>query len=312
VGLGAVALVAACGVEPKGGGPEVGVGAEALVVGNGISLNGISLNGISLNGISLNGISLNGISLNGISLNGISLNGTSLNGISLNGISLNGTDFTGALVSGQLSDGTGLALRIDGITVDPDPANSDLLLYAVSYQTTSGWSPLCGSDPATGMPVRATAVAGRWNYQSGVPGGGSPIPDATAFTFACLNSVIAKCLEAGYKPWVTRGGVPLGDHHTACTRLLRADYCGDGTANTVNGTPVNLYDDLAIQTDSVGWPFEAEWGTQGARCVKRPRFGDTSPRHLCPGRNLHQPRCGALADFATGTLLMSESQENED
>jgi hypothetical protein len=295
--VGGVAL-AACGGASLDA-ELVGESTSAVVVGNGISLNGISLNGISLNGISLNGISLNGISLNG----------TSLNGISLNGISLNGTDFSGALVSGELSDGNSLVLRIDGITANPDPANADILLYRVSYQTQAGWTPLCGIDAATGQPAMATAVAGRWNYRSGVPGGGSPIDDATAFTFSCLQSVITKCLEAGYKRWVSPS---LAEHHTACTRLLRADYCGDGTPNTVDGTPVNLYDDLGIQTDSVNWPFEAEWVSAGARCVKRERFGHTSPHRLCAHHDLFDPHCGSLHHFHTGTLLMSESQRHDD
>ncbi|HEU4408415.1 MAG TPA: ADYC domain-containing protein [Polyangiaceae bacterium] len=38
----------------------------------------------------------------------------------------------------------------------------------------------------------------------------------------------------------------LQNHLVACTRMLRADDCGDGTSYTVNGTTINLYDGVVI------------------------------------------------------------------
>jgi hypothetical protein len=49
--------------------------------------------------------------------------------------------------------------------------------------------------------------------------------------------------------------------------MLRADYCGTGTSHTVDGTTVNLYDNLGIQVDNQAWPPEAEWTAAGALCV---------------------------------------------
>jgi ADYC domain len=252
---------------------------------NGISLNGISLNGISSNGISSNGISLNGISLNGISSNGISSNGISLNGISSNGISLNGMDFIGVHVNGMLSNGGTLELRIDDIdALDGD--NDDVLAYEVSAATDSGWVSLCGYE-TDGSMRRALAVPGTWNSATGAW-------SASDFSFACRKASIAKCVEFGYKSWLG-----FGDHHLACVRMLRADYCGDGTAHTVNGTPINLYDDAGVQSDTESWPVDAEWGPDGALCVNHVRGGSQPSCYSAK----YSASCGS---FASGALLIDE------
>jgi hypothetical protein len=65
----------------------------------------------------------------------------------------------------------------------------------------------------------------------------------------------------------------LRDHHQACTRMARADYCGNGRSYTFNDTPIDLYDRLQtrLQTRSTvgasNWAPEAEWGPNGATCV---------------------------------------------
>jgi len=52
--------------------------------------------------------------------------------------------------------------------------------------------------------------------------------------------VIAKCYRWGYRPWVTGYG-DLATMHWTCTRLARADYCGDGVPHTRNGTTINVW-----------------------------------------------------------------------
>jgi hypothetical protein len=281
---------------------QVSAANEALSANNGISLNGISLNGISLNGTSLNGISLNGISLNGISLNGtmvngislngtsvngISLNGISLNGISLNGISLNGTDFIGAHLSGLLSNGDGLDMRIDDIA-PLDGTNADVLAYAIAASTDGGWVPLCGYEP-DGSVKRALVVPGTWNVQTGAWSDSSE-----AFSFACRHASVAKCVEFGYKTWLG-----FADHHHACVRMLRADYCGDGTPHTITGTPINLYDNAGVQVDTETWPVDAEWTPDGALCVNHNRGGVEPPCYA----EKYSATCGS---FSSGALLIDE------
>jgi hypothetical protein len=101
----------------------------------------------------------------------------------------------------------------------------------------------------------------------------------------------------------------LGLYHQACTRLIRADYCGDGTPWTVNGRRINVYDHLGIQYDSEKWIFEAEWDVNGARCLQAQRVRDMqtageSPRQCIVKKA--QTKCGLPSNFNSGTLLMNE------
>src|SRR5207244_135325 len=72
----------------------------------------------------------------------------------------------------------------------------------------------------------------------------------------------------------------LKDYHQACTRMARADYCGNGTSHTVEGNLIDMYDNLGIRTRSVTaergvdpslLSFEAAWGPDGAYCLDHVR-----------------------------------------
>jgi hypothetical protein len=290
---------------------------------NGMSLNGMSLNGMSLNGMSLNGMSLNGMSLNGMSLNGMSLNGMSLNGMSLNGMSLNGTELTGVATSGQVvsgtalvgaelngvvSNGASLPMRVDAAATLPAP-NDDVWAYEVSYRLDDGvWRPLCGTT--AGQPVLAVPLAGTWDYGVG-PTGGAWTASTSSFTLACRGTAISKCVELGYKPWSTVGGVSLRDHHQTCTRVLRADYCGNGQPGTLNGWQINLHDPIGVQADTENgptWVFEAEWSASGALCVDEYRVLELVVGGDVPTCALEKlsDSCGE-GTFSAGALMRSES-----
>jgi ADYC domain len=116
----------------------------------------------------------------------------------------------------------------------------------------------------------------------------------------------------GYKPWrkalVCAKGqgctkVNLADHHQACTRMLRADYCGDGTSYTVDDVEINVYDGLGIRVDSEAWASEAEWDADGALCLSSPRISASQP--TCAGA-LKRASCGQTTSFGSGALLISE------
>jgi len=275
---------------------------QDLVGDNGVSINGVSINGVSINGVSINGVSINGVSINGVSINGVSINGVSINGVSINGVSINGnalsaettdgqvltgTDFVGALLGATLSDGTAITLRVDSATT-LEGANDDVWAYGVSVEVDDGWARLCGDD-VDGSPKLAIPVQGTWNVVTGAwsDTGGE-------FSFACRKASVAKCVEFGYKPWLG-----LGDEHHACVRMLRADYCGNGTPYTVNGTPINFYDHLGIQNDEAEWPVDGEWTPNGALCLNHHR-GLTTP--TCYDE-LYSESCGT---FSNGALLVNE------
>jgi hypothetical protein len=249
-----------------------------LTTENGGSLNGGSLNGGSLNGGSLNGGSLNGNNLSG-ALVSVDYALAAVNGSSdLDWVQLEGTTFRakkGAVIYtgydflwseffGNLGDGRKARLRVSNMRQAAAP-NSDLFEYWVEYQDDAGtWYPACRDS--TGTAVWAYPVKGVYDYRQGVPTGGAHIEDPAHFTFACAGGAITKCINMGYRLWTSRNGVPLAPYHQACTRLLRGDYCGDGSSYTQDGNRVNLYDRLGIQQDTENWVFEANWDANGARC----------------------------------------------
>ncbi|HSS03122.1 MAG TPA: ADYC domain-containing protein [Kofleriaceae bacterium] len=271
---------------------QLGEAQQEVDSNNGISLNGISLNGISLNGKSLNGISLNGISLNGISLNGVAISGNATTAPPLNGASIVGSTWTGTTTSG-----TSIPLRIDR-AVQGTGTNADLWFYGISFQTTSGWSPLCGLD-ATGTPVLAVSVAGTWKTVGGDTA--SYAASTTQFTLACRAKTVAKCVELGYKTFKGRT-----TQLQTCVRLLRGDFCGNGTPYTVDGTVINIYDNVGVQADTEAWGAEAEWTPSGARCInsnKSQRFDlvlQQAPKCI----KTKSLTCGTT--FTNGAVLIDE------
>jgi hypothetical protein len=98
------------------------------------------------------------------------------------------------------------------------------------------------------------------------------------FELACTSGALGKCVRFGYPPWGAAKGVPLRDVYNACIRMVRADYCGDGTPATKDGERIDIYDDLAIQThvNEATMDFEAGWTADGAVCVRHVRVKENT------------------------------------
>ena len=136
---------------------------------------------------------------------------------------------------------------------------------------------------------RALAMSGVWDAS----GARQEVPGR--FTLACENGAIAKCVNWGYKPWALKDGRPMTELHQACTRMARADYCGDGRSHTHQNTSIDMYDSLEVLARATqataGWDparasFEAAWTPEGAHCLARTRDGRKLESILaeCPGR----------------------------
>lgn len=93
-----------------------------------------------------------------------------------------------------------------------------------------------------------------------------------------------KCLAMGYRE---------RDQVSACQRAMRADFCGDGTAHTIDGVIVDFVDGI-IQVQDSTWPLEAGWTPDGALCVSR----DVRRRGL---------RAGSLIAACTRSLPICKS-----
>jgi hypothetical protein len=189
-------------------------------------------------------------------------------------------DLAGAMV--HLGDaGTGIyTLRIDTVIADPAPGPTRLYDLSVKTPGSDGWQKLCEPD-AQGRTT-AIPVPGSWaedRFVHGAPG---------EFTFACTAGARGKCLRLGYLPWAaTPAGESMAPYHAACTRMMRADYCGDGTPHTVIGMQVQLFDRAGIipQFDRDFGSFEAAWGPDGAVCIAHarvPAFPLDAVLRACP------------------------------
>ncbi|QRK12916.1 hypothetical protein JQX13_24525 [Archangium violaceum] len=310
--LGALLLSACAGpIEAENDSEaELAIIANPLLAENGGNLNGGNLNGGNLNGNDLSNfvvsVNFNPSRKGNHELDTVWLQGTTFYGYDgqEDGRIIRDTDFIGVEFQGNLGDGGTVRMRITGMNAAPAP-NADLKLYSVQYFDAKDytWKPACRD--AAGTVVQAIPVQGVWNYLQDVPGGGSKYSDPERFTFACLGGAIAKCTLFGYRPWASYNGTPLEPYHQACTRLVRADYCGSGRSFTVAGNRINLYDPLGIQQDTEEWMFEAAWDVNGARCF----YALNRTHSELPCFNSRQDLlCGVdLGSNSLGVLLRNET-----
>jgi|GEM_PF-2460659 len=151
-----------------------------------------------------------------------------------------------------------------------------------------------------GVPVRCAAVNGGTNSDWMVPVHGTYDEDtgardttnATRFTFGCHHDVIAKCYRWGYQPWKDTTTGNMGDAHAVCTRMARADYCGNGGTQTQEGTHIvfwdrgvlpNIFPRPGAGEISAHEPFEAGWNKRGAVCLSHARWKQLPPPPFaCP------------------------------
>ncbi|WP_437721979.1 ADYC domain-containing protein [Sorangium sp. So ce861] len=312
--IGAVSLAACAPAEPQ---RDEAIGSSSFAV--------TRLNGLHVNGLTSNGLAATGISAEGMSADDDAIEGITVDGAELVAGSTRGGDFAGSALVASFLDGSTVALRIESAV--QSPSDPDFWLYELSYRDGDHAVSACG-EGEDGAARPAIALAGRWDPSTGTATGGDWIDDPSQLTLACLDSALAKCAMAGYKPWQTVEecdgagdcrSLSLRPFHQACTRMIRADYCGDGQPHTRNGVPVNIWDNVAIQTPELtgaGWAKNAEWSPEGAVCIDTLRYdpdGATSAYIAahCPERQSASFSCfGAQSTFFTenGTSVSVEER----
>jgi hypothetical protein len=200
-------------------------------------------------------------------------------------------------------------LRIDGVMADPDaPRELDLYDLSVRAPASERWDKLCEPDPYG--HTAALVVPGSWDaegrFVSGAPGD---------FSLACTAGARGKCVRFGYLPWASApNGESMAGHHAACVRMVRADYCGDGTPHTVPGVTIQIFDRAGVHglSDAAFGAFEAVWGPDGAACLartRRPEFPLADILRQCPrlARVLPAACTEAAIDTLPGALLGNRS-----
>jgi ADYC domain-containing protein len=194
----------------------------------------------------------------------------------------------GAVLKGTSSAGRPVEVAI--CEAEPSAEDETLVRYRIDIwdERSTSWVNPCIATGQTSQP-RVFAVPGVWDAS------GARRDVRGRFTFACEGGVIAKCINWGYKPWGLKDGKPLTQLHQACTRMARADYCGNGQSHTAENTVIDMYDSLGLlertTQASAGWvpeqaSFESSWTPEGAQCMSHTRHGEEVESILaeCPGR----------------------------
>ena len=194
----------------------------------------------------------------------------------------------GRVLQGTSSEGQGVEVALCEAEVEGEEEEMTWYRVEAWNPVAQEWENPCKASGSMTRP-RALAVSGVWD------GSGGHQQEKGKLTLACEGGVISKCIRWGYKPWAFRGGKSLVRLHQACTRMARADYCGNGVSYTREGTTIDMYDEMGVQQPSTeaseGWAparasFEAAWGPEGAVCVARTRDGRglEEIEKECPGR----------------------------
>lgn len=267
---GALMLLGACGSEPP---PLCSDGTQGCLTSAtkpARVLQARVLQARVLQGSATSSSTVHEVRIDGELVDSVHLEGTVLVG-QLHGAELRGADFVGATIVQREQDGSLFDSTLTQVEADPADATGEILLYTLTAvnPSTGAVENLCQADVA-GL-AKAIPVGGSWSST------GAHTPSATTFTFGCTRGVIAKCVRFGYKPWKVIGGRSMVEYHQACTRMARADYCGDGVSRTEDGTEIDLYDDLGINQRSPlnllsPMLFEAAWSPQGAYCISKSRW----------------------------------------
>lgn len=277
---------------------------------------GRKMQGRKMQGTNVQGIALENLSLLGFRYAGATLGDHALANLRVvkgelvaerDGVTVRGTSLAGARIFGDATDGVQLVeveYRIASVVpelAENDPTNSgNTFLYRIEQFATDTWVDAC--DPDESGRYAAIPVAMTWNDAA------ARVPSTQHFTFGCTSAVIAKCYRWGYRPWLTGyGGANFSDLHQTCTRVARADYCGDGRSFTEDGTMINVWDRLPppgpIQSAGLlpplGFIFEAGWNTDGAVCLSRSRWLvnnllNLEVANLCPDRLIPPTILGGL------------------
>jgi hypothetical protein len=199
-------------------------------------------------------------------------------------------------------------------------------------------TPIC----RTASSGYALAVPHAWSMS------GELLRNPDYFTFACMpapvsvdppqlegGGVIAKCIDWGLPPWPvneTQDEQEALQLHQACVRMATADYCGEGRANTIEGTPLSFYNlrglpsgalpetlPSMLEDNSQGEVFlEAVWAVDDCGnkvqplCLGRKRWASLALDGACLDRDKVEGQAQRRLGGAAGSLSPCEGVKLED
>ena len=212
---------------------------------------------------------------------------------------LKGEDLKGAIVTiAGMKD-----LKIADVQADPLDKLHEIRLFDLLQQDAGGeWKPICkrSYDGRTSALVMAEPE------------------DATKITIICAAANYAKCARFGYAPWRTApDGRSMALWHQACLKMLPAEYGGDGVPHTVNGTMIDVFDFIGINSPTPSddaMDFEAGWTPKGAVCVAHARVPKVSTLAAVakdyPALPTGPDDCTPTSARAAGALVLNRSMSH--
>jgi hypothetical protein len=199
---------------------------------------------------------------------------------------LRGAQLVGAKLQGQKGGSPVTLIVVDVINASTVPISEapgtwdpsgDTWLYRLQARSPVGGTlqEVCGTTNSTQYAVPVSGLFGETD--------GMRTESSTEFTFSCDTGVVSKCYRWGYQPWKDAPNeTRMRNGHWACTRMARADYCGNGQSKTLPGTLIVPWDNLNPQVIQAVPPppgspaedmeFEAGWWIGGAKCLSHWRW----------------------------------------
>ncbi|PCC69616.1 hypothetical protein SAMN02745121_06424 [Nannocystis exedens] len=150
--------------------------------------------------------------------------------------------------------------------------------YALAYHHSANYTELysvCPDFQDDGPDVVATTIIRGELYEEGSK---QVTVSPDWITIACRGNAVFKMKQMGYGPNQNFPGqsAPASPRQRQATiRMITADYCGDGTSFTADGTALdwqNLAETLAPHEPPSWSDVEALWDEDGALCLSNPRL----------------------------------------
>lgn len=194
-----------------------------------------------------------------------------------------GTQLVGVTFTATGPDDRPVKMRISGVRPHRNQVNAparrqQLLEYVIEYRDGRGpWRKLCADGNPGALALPGSFARGNRSRGTRAISNGDYDASPARLTFGCEAGVVAKCIDWGYPPW----DFDMPQYFQACTRMARADYCGNGHSRTVEGTVINYGDlhepPLVPFVPIDGFAPEAVWGVGGGKgaaaiCLSRTRW----------------------------------------
>lgn len=201
--------------------------------------------------------------------------------------------------------------------------------YTAEYSTDGqNWQAFCphnyvyttqGGDLETFVAESMIPVGGaKWDSSNG-----NRVADNAAITLACAHDAVGGCVTWGYAPWSTGNAygqtMTLEGYHQTCTRLKRADFCGNGTSHTsLNAgvkkhVTIQVWDSIHLNDsgDQSLASMEGFWNPNGATCLNADQFRTSDTTNSQFGmleiamRDCPKPACSSLGPTTPTFVLGS-------